>query len=277
MPQFTGSLVISGSDNTLADIAPDHRRRIETGCGFGFTKDIKIYSWSKTVYKELSDRIGVYLVKTEDNKVIYVGEANGEKGGLTGRHKTHEKNDLFELFDAKYLEIYYCDKDGLDDPGQVAMLERYLILVIQPILNNDIKQDLASELSIFEKLVKKVRIITAGGNIDPKDEEQLNRITEYVLEIEQRQERIEKVIKEKKVSKLKALEKGVAWGMEEENKYLKVMSGLLQKKNEILEDTKKFVRVKKPKKASSSWFNNVAYINQLYELHKEAEDKKTKL
>ncbi|MEH7255658.1 hypothetical protein V7111_26490 [Neobacillus niacini] len=277
MPKFTGSFDIPSGDNTFTDIAPTQRNWIEKGYRFEFTKDKTIYSWSKTVYKKLSDKIGVYLVKNENNEVIYVGEAKGEKGGLFGRHKTHEKNHLFELFDAKHLEIYYCDKDGLDDPGQVAMLERFLILVIQPILNNDIKQEKPSELFTFEQLAKKVSEITAGGYIYSKhDEKILDRIREDIEELAQRYKRITKQILHTNESKFIAQEKGLVWSTKEEKIFLKAKNLLYKEQEKIISDIKKFVRVKKPK-IDLIWFNNVAFINKLYTLHKKAEDKKSKL
>lgn len=122
--------------------------------------------WTSDVYKKLPERIGVYLVirtitfaEKSEEEIIYVGLANGE-GGLKGRHKKHEKNEQFNLFNASKLRIYYADGVDKDDPGKVALLERIMIYAHEPILNDDIKRSKPSSYFVIENAIEKLTFIT---------------------------------------------------------------------------------------------------------------------
>jgi excinuclease UvrABC nuclease subunit len=134
----SGRIEIQVSGDFLNNLNEEQSANIKT-LSFEFTQHEEIYKWSKSVYLELPKRIGFYFVKDNKGEIIYVGLANGQEG-LFKRHSNHEKKHLFELIDAKELLVFFCDDLSKDDPGKIAVLERYFIYTLEPVLNNDIKQ-----------------------------------------------------------------------------------------------------------------------------------------
>ena len=137
MSSISGKIKVQISGNFMKNLNVNQSKNIKK-LEFNFSQNEKVYTWSKSVHLDLPKRIGVYLLKNDNGEVIYVGLANGREG-LFGRHKGHEKKHLFELFDAKELIVFFCDDLDLDDPGKIAVLERYFIYTLEPVLNNDIK------------------------------------------------------------------------------------------------------------------------------------------
>ncbi|PGY11983.1 hypothetical protein [Bacillus cereus] len=111
--------------------------------------------WHDKVYKELPVRIGLYAIIDEEEEVIYIGKATG-KGGLKERHMRHEKKELFKLFDAKKVIVYFADGKDVNDEGILMLLERYMIYTHQPTLNNDVKEYRSLQFEISEKMLEKI-------------------------------------------------------------------------------------------------------------------------
>lgn len=136
-----------------------------------------VYPWSMQVYKQLSDRIGVYVIEDTKGKIIYVGEAVSV-GGLKERHSKHEKRELFRLFNASNLVVYYVTGADRDDAGKVALLERMLIYGNEPILNDDVKHSVPTAYFIADEMERQLSIIIDHYSklqvLCPKDKE-INR------------------------------------------------------------------------------------------------------
>ncbi|MEK3976214.1 hypothetical protein [Psychrobacillus sp. FSL K6-1267] len=134
-----------------------------------FSFSDKIVSWDKEVYKELPDRIGVYAILNQDDDIIYVGKATGV-GGLKQRHRNHEKNLLFKLFDANKLMYYHVEDNSTDDPGIVVLLERMLIYAHDPLLNDDIKGSVPITHLISNKIITKIDDLIVRYTVNGSDE-----------------------------------------------------------------------------------------------------------
>lgn len=130
-----------------------HAKRLkELSIEFSKGETIK---WHDKVYKELPVRIGVYAIIDRDNEVIYIGKATG-KGGLKARHISHEKRELFKLFDAREIIPYFADGKDVDDNEILMLLERYMIYTHLPTLNNDFKGYKPIQIEVSEKMVEKI-------------------------------------------------------------------------------------------------------------------------
>lgn len=116
----------------------------------------EIIKWHDKVYKELPVRIGLYAIIDKEKEVIYIGKATG-KGGLKARHIGHEKKELFKLFDAEKVIVYFADGKDVNDEGILMLLERYMIYTHQPTLNNDVKEYRSLQFEISEKMLEKIR------------------------------------------------------------------------------------------------------------------------
>ncbi|MEB8691975.1 hypothetical protein P4H09_24100 [Bacillus cereus] len=112
-------------------------------------------NWRNYLQKdELEPRVGVYAIVDDNNEIIYIGSTIRE-GGIRERHATrgHEKNGLFELFNARKMILYF---ESENDPANILLLERYIICQYDPILNKDIKMGSLYDNQTYDKLILKL-------------------------------------------------------------------------------------------------------------------------
>jgi hypothetical protein len=193
MSKVIGTINIHVSGKFLEGLSDIQANRIKN-LAFDFSKGETLH-WENEVYKSLTTRIGFYTIINNVDEIIYVGLANGE-AGLRGRHQQHEKNNLFELFDAEKITVYYADELDEDDAGQIALLERYLIYALEPILNDDIKQSKSTLEFIIDKIKEKMNEILN----DPVFIE-IVEMQDFVNEIEDYDHELDELIKEEQKHK----------------------------------------------------------------------------
>ncbi|MBA9027616.1 GIY-YIG nuclease family protein [Peribacillus huizhouensis] len=181
--KVNGKIEIQVSGNFMNNLNKEQSANIKT-LSFDFSQHEDVYPWSKSVHLGLPKRIGFYFVKDNNDKVIYVGLANGQKG-LFERHSKHEKKHLFELFNAKELLVFFCDDLAKDDPGKIAVLERYFIYTLEPVLNNDIKLSKSTNSFVIEMMTEKIDKMLSTRKLPTEIYDRIEELQQELIELKE--------------------------------------------------------------------------------------------